>query len=388
MRMQDLQIYRDGLPVDRALQALQMGKEMKGRCKVPGKGKFPDQLSGERLGDFVRPMMMQLHGVEASVRPVTKSTVGASKVGKLQTAVGKMDDVVLTTQQRKYQSSIAQQRRSNETIEDAALRQLAIGMFDNQPVPRACSAYAYYQATGSDFAVIPVLEECLQSEDVDAFEVAAHCAFNVKKSLVKPFEGTIQDDQPNSPALALVPSRTVIIHGTWAKKQDWYKPGGDFHTYILNNVYPDVYGDPDFFFWSGGYSHARRRDAANKLVSWVNHHPCGTLRLMAHSHGANVVNIATKMGLQACTLIHLSPPVRPEYLPDISNVSSGQFFTVRPTIDLVVSILDGSDQDYSNTTVAMHETRIRCAFSGHSKCHDPGRWIAKDIPSKVTTVCP
>ena len=34
---------------------------------------------------------------------------------------------------------------------------------------------------------------------------------------------------------------TVIIHGTFAKNSDWYKPGGDFHQYIKNQVYSDVY---------------------------------------------------------------------------------------------------------------------------------------------------
>ena len=164
--------------------------------------------------------------------------------------------------------------------------------------------------------------------------------------------------------------------------------GGDFHTYIKRNVYPDVYSGRDYFFWSGKYSHARRRDAARKLVSWVNDHPAKTLRLIAHSHGANVVNIATRMGLRACTLIHLSPPVRPEYMPDISNVSSSRFFTVRPTIDVVVSILDGSNQDYRKTPVASHEGRVRCADFGHSSSHYKRRWIQKDIPEKVKQVCP
>ena len=76
-------------------------------------------------------------------------------------------------------------------------------------------------------------------------------------------------------------------------------------------------------------------NAARKLVDWCNQHPAQLLRLISHSHGANVANLATGMGLQTCTLIHLSPPVHDRYMPDIARVTSRTFFSIHPTIDLV-----------------------------------------------------
>jgi hypothetical protein len=40
---------------------------------------------------------------------------------------------------------------------------------------------------------------------------------------------------------------TLLIHGTWAQNSPWWQPGGDFHTYILQSVRPDLYSKPDRF---------------------------------------------------------------------------------------------------------------------------------------------
>ena len=184
---------------------------------------------------------------------------------------------------------------------------------------------------------------------------------------------------------------TVLVHGTFAKDESWYQPGGDFHSYIKQNVYPDVYSGNDFFFWSGRYAlndTGLRRiwtAAANKLVSWINSHPTRKLRLIAHSHGNNVVNIATRH-IQACSLIQLSPPVRSWNLPDMRNVSSSRLFDIHSTIDLVV-VIDGGTQNYKGTAVAANETIRKIAKYGHSDSHDAAKWTKRRVPQLVTTVC-
>src|SRR2546430_8122363 len=90
---------------------------------------------------------------------------------------------------------------------------------------------------------------------------------------------------------------TMLIHGTWAQNSPWWQPGGDFHTYILQSVRPDLYSKPDRFGWSGGYSDAARTLAATDLVSWVQNHNEQGLDLITHSHGGNVAFLATQNGL-------------------------------------------------------------------------------------------
>ena len=103
--------------------------------------------------------------------------------------------------------------------------------------------------------------------------------------------------------------------------------------------------------------------------------------------GNNVVNIATKMGMPACTLIQLSPPVRSWNLPNMKKVSSNRLFNIHSHIDLVVKI-DGGAQGYSGTAVAGVERTKIIAFAGHSDSHDKTKWKNKKVPNLVKTVCP
>jgi len=309
----------------------------------------------------------------------------------LKTRAGEVTDLVLTPQARKSVARSAMDRTQDRSVNDLAIRQLGLGMMDSDPVARCCAAYAYWLATGAD-AAIPVLDNAIDSEDEEERLVGAHCLAKVKPSRVRKLHGTAEDDRPQTPINPLQNSMTVIIHGTFAKDADWYKPGGDFHTYVKGHVYPDVYSGDDFFFWSGRYARTDAglatiwRQAANKLVSWCASHPAQTLRLIAHSHGNNVVNMATPR-IPTCTLIQLSPPVRDWNLPDMSTVSSSRFFNIHSRIDLVVKI-DGGAQDYRGTSVASRESTKVIGTFGHGASHDAKKWSKKNVPQLVKTVCP
>ena len=325
-------------------------------------------------------MLRRLHGLEGAIPRAAET-----------------DRFVLEARARKTQAKEALRRGGRESVHQVAVRQLAVAMLDKQPIPRACAAYAYWQSTGTTRTVIPILARSLESEDEEERSVAAHALVKVNPRHVASLVGPKEDDLPASlvgprsvgaMAAATSPSAmTVIIHGTFARHHDWYQPGGNFHTYIRNNVYADVYGGADFFFWSGRWSHPARVNAARKLVAWCALHPARSLRLISHSHGANVANLATAMGLRTGTLIHMSPPVHNRYMPNMTNVSCQTFFNVHPTIDLVVFI-DGGVQTYQNTPVAGFEKWRKSASFGHSTSHEPARWQAKNIPQLVRTLCP
>ncbi len=57
------------------------------------------------------------------------------------------------------------------------------------------------------------------------------------------------------------------------------------HEFIRDVVRPDLYGAPDRFDWSGGYSDAARALAATELRDWVNTRQSAGLDIFAHSHG-------------------------------------------------------------------------------------------------------
>ncbi len=367
----------------RALEALKFGTELKKkRRRPPALGHLPRPLRSEKMG-LSGPLLQCLHGVKG----VTPARVpGLHRIGTLRTVVGKVVDLVLTPRARKLQSKRALVRGTGETVEHLAVQQLAVAMGDSDPIPRLCATYGYWQSTGATHAVVPILTKGLESKDPEEVDVAAHCLANVKPAALSRLVGTAADDQAKPSRRPPVGSMTVIIHGTFARKSKWYRPEGDFHRYIKEKVFPDVYSGKDYFFWSGRYLHRARKKAARKLVVWCRDHPARLYRFISHSHGANVVNIATRLGLSACTLIHLSPPVHKRYLPRMANVSSRRFFTIRPRIDLVV-FLDGGRQDYRRTRVRKFEKRRICAFFGHSKSHDKKRWKKKKVSKLVRQVC-
>lgn len=393
MKLGDVRNLLHMPPKKRAMQCLELGNELQQKRKksVP-KGKLPAPLEREVVrNSAIAPLINCLHGIKAAVPEKVK---GLRETGRsLKTPAGDVADMVLTPRARKSLIEISlKQRKRDKSVSDLAVRQLALSMLDGDPMTRCCAAYAYWQATGAD-AAVPILVSAMDNGDEDESLLAAQSLVKMNKHQAKRLQGTAQDDKPQTPPQPLRNSMTVIIHGTFAMNSAWYQPGGDFHEYVRTQVYSDVYSDQDFFFWSGRYAATEDRlrkiwrQAAKKLVSWVEAHPATTLRLIAHSHGNNVVNMATQMGMRACTLIQLSPPVRRDNLPDMLKVSSSRLFNIHSTVDLVVR-LDGGFKTYQGTSVASAERRKIISFFGHSDSHDRDLWVSKNIPALVQTVCP
>lgn len=139
-------------------------------------------------------------------------------------------------------------------------------------------------------------------------------------------ESTLED------ARGEVESMTLIVHGTWARDSDWWKPNiGNFWKYI-NGITKDAYSGDDAFFWNASNHHHWRIEGARKLKKWVEDHPSKRLRVIAHSHGANVCYIASRLGVEFDQIISLGGPICLEYIPDFSKIKK---------LDNVFSTRDG-----------------------------------------------
>ena len=77
----------------------------------------------------------------------------------------------------------------------------------------------------------------------------------------------------------------LLVHGTWARTESWWQPGGDFPRILPTTVRPDLYSDPDRFEWSGGYSDAARSVGGSDLADWLVEKSTKGADLFAHSHG-------------------------------------------------------------------------------------------------------
>ena len=84
-----------------------------------------------------------------------------------------------------------------------------------------------------------------------------------------------------------------LVHGTWAKKSEWHKPGSEFSATLCHGA-EKTYGlfnhsALDRFLWSGKLTHEARLKAGERLAEKLKKYPHGTrIHILAHSHGANV----------------------------------------------------------------------------------------------------
>jgi hypothetical protein len=102
----------------------------------------------------------------------------------------------------------------------------------------------------------------------------------------------------------------TIVHGTFAWPESWWEPGGDFHTYVKNNVCTNVYSGGMPFDWNGGYRGRHRKIAAERLARWAQDAAGGKLCcVFAHSYGGVIALMSTTEGVQIENLVLLSTPV-------------------------------------------------------------------------------
>jgi hypothetical protein len=239
---------------------------------------------------------------------------------------------------------------------------------------RAAAALSYFGLTSEPSRLIGILEDCAQSDDDLVRAVAATGLARLA---------------PESPRLAELSRRTtqvtrgssahtsLLVHGTWAANEQWWKPGGNFHSYLLNGIRPDLYAGADAFSWSGIYSEAARAIAAIELQGWLAGHGIQNPYLLTHSHGGSVAMLATQNGLNTGPLVLLSCPVHPIYMPDFTR--TGPVVSIRVKLDLVI-LADGGGQKFNDPRI---REKILPIWFDHSATHDPAVWQRYNLPSVI-----
>lgn len=174
------------------------------------------------------------------------------------------------------------------------------------------------------------------------------------------------------------PSRTsLLVHGTWARNNGWWQPGGEFHAY-LSTIRPDLYGASDRFDWSGGWSDGARENGAEEFRGWTESKGLQGLDVFSHSHGGSVAMLASHKGIPIGKLVLLSCPAHPQkYMPNFPRVA--KVVSVRVRLDLVI-LADGGGQRFRHPKIRENVLPI---WFNHSATHSPEVWRAHDIPAKL-----
>lgn len=260
------------------------------------------------------------------------------------------------------------------TIESAAqLMELCLNHPDD--LTRVAAASAYFSLRAEPQKLIKILASGTRSNEPLVRNVAAMTLSRVapEHGSLRRLKGGKQPKDGREPA-----HTSTIVHGTFAASNTWWQPGGDFHTYLRTRVPDDLYNAPDRFGWSGGYSDRANAQAAVELVNWVSEHDVQGLELFGHSHGANVMMLATNSGLTAGKLILLSCPVHVDkYFPDFAKVE--RVISIHVKFDLVI-LVDGGGQRFNHPEIEENVVRI---WFNHSATHEPDVWRDENLLEKI-----
>jgi hypothetical protein len=263
-------------------------------------------------------------------------------------------------------------RLQNAPSDRTAAALLGVCIYRPDPIVRTAAAAAGFEITAEPARLIAILAKATRDRDPLARDLAATAL-----ARVRPEHSALRRLAPRSRrgTRKTRAHTSLLVHGTFARNDAWWQPGGDFHSYLLANVLPDLYTGADRFDWSGNYSDAARLIAASELQAWISNHNVTDPLIMGHSHGANVILLATQLGVTMREAVLLSCPVHwPQYAPDFSRV--GKVVSIRVHLDLVI-LADGGGQRFSDLRIKEHVLPV---WFNHSATHDPAVWGANDVP--------
>ena len=240
---------------------------------------------------------------------------------------------------------------------------------------RVAAAAAYFELSTRPKRLLSVLLRGTRSEDTLVQSVAATALARVAPEHARLRQMTRAKTVTSGGEAS---HSALLVHGTFARNDEWWQPGGSFHGYLKNNVRPDLYAAADRFEWSGGYSDAARDLGARDLRTWVEDRNLQGLDLFGHSHGANVIMQAAKFGLSAGELVLLSCPVHvPKYLPDFARTT--KVVSIRVHLDLVI-LADFGGQRFRHPQI--HENILPIWFD-HGASHNPQVWRDNNVPAML-----
>lgn len=255
-----------------------------------------------------------------------------------------------------------------------------------QELPRIAAAVAYLERSSESERLTRMLEKGTDSEDELVRDLAATGLAQIAPEHSRLIQ--LQSQVKGTDHGGAASHTTLLVHGTWARQQTWWQPGGDFHSY-LGGLLPTLprtppwstpYAADDRFEWSGGYSDDAREVAGKDLLSWVYDHNAQGLDLITHSHGGSVAMIASQAGLNIGELVLLNCPVHVhKYLPVFRP--GKKIVCIRVHLDLVI-LADRGGQRFRNLPI---EENVLPLWFDHTATHQVDVWknADYDVPAKL-----
>jgi len=183
----------------------------------------------------------------------------------------------------------------------------------------------------------------------------------------------------------------IIIPGTWALKEKWFKIGGQFFE-KLNTTAKKQNKHAIWFRWLTYNDELSRQKGAQELAHFLSCFQYETiLHLVAHSHGTNIALGACQLLAKNCpkrkinTLIALGAPIYEEvYSPNMQIIK--RIYNFYSLNDEIQTIWAYKRVFKTQEGVFNLRTFIENKEPTHSQMHDP--IIAKWLPTLIKLNCP
>jgi pimeloyl-ACP methyl ester carboxylesterase len=258
-----------------------------------------------------------------------------------------------------------------------AIAWLRMVMTDQEPTAAAAASAALARWQKRQEFPVPTSLACArevltQYASSDAVEAAA-----IANAALGSENGGQQQILADKKPSAVSGTVSIIVHGTKAWPKSWWLAGGDFHTYILQEVRPDLFSGYTAYQWDGAYNKRSRNIAAGRLAGWAGDTVGGHLNaVFAHSYGGSVALNATTHGLFIRDLVLLSTPVE-DVRVEWRNIERA--VSLRIHMDIILLAARRAQRFTEN----VEEHYLPHWFWNHSDSHDPALWRSERCPEAL-----
>lgn len=175
----------------------------------------------------------------------------------------------------------------------------------------------------------------------------------------------------------------VVVHGTWVCSSGWHLNGGDFYNYLHQAAQKDCI-ELLSFCWPGKVGHKSRMAAGKELADYLEKFSdLNELIIIVHSHGANIVFVASEILYQRNSSIKISllytlgaPIAKNKYVPNMNIIN--YIYHLFSFADLVQPVFGFFERQFdTHERIANLLLFINDQEPGHSELHHPlvGKWL-------------
>jgi pimeloyl-ACP methyl ester carboxylesterase len=269
---------------------------------------------------------------------------------------------------------------SAEARQSDAIAWLRRVMTDQEPTAAAAAAAALARWQRRQDIPVPTSLECAHEVLTQYASSDAADAATIAQAALGSENDVQQQILTDKKSAAEGHSLSIIVHGTAAWSKSWWLTGGDFHTYILQEVRPDLFSGYNAYQWSGAYNKRTRGIASERLAGWAEDTIGDRLNtVFAHSYGGVIALNATTHGLFIRDLVLLSTPaedVRVEW----RNIERA--VSLRIHMDIVLLAARRAQCFTEN----VEENYLPHWFWNHSDSHDPALWSSERCAQELGLV--